>query len=54
MNADTGFPLGLEKWEDIFQSGKSWGILNRLEKSGKITQKTGKLREFEMNIILYF
>ena len=32
------FPLGLEnleKWEGIFQSGKSQGILNRLEKSGK-------------------
>ena len=50
----TGFPLGLEnleKWEGIFQSGKSQGILNRLEKSGKITQNTGKLREFEINII---
>ena len=50
----TGFPLGLEnleKWEGIFQSGKSPGILNRLEKSGKITQNTGKLREFEINII---
>ena len=34
----SGFPLGLEnleKWE---------GILNRLEKSGKTTQNTGKLR----------
>ena len=50
----TGFPLGLEnleKWEGIFQSGKSQGIFNRLEKSGKITQNTGKLREFEINII---
>ena len=53
----TGFPLGLEnlenleKWEGIFQSGKSQGILSRLEKSGKITQNTGKLREFEINII---
>ena len=28
----------------FFQSGKSQGILNRLEKSGKITQNTGKLR----------
>ena len=31
----TGFPLrleNLEKWEDIFQSGKSQGIFNRLEK----------------------
>ena len=47
----SGFPLGLEKWEGIFQSGKSQGILNRLEKLGKITQNTGKLREFEINII---
>ena len=53
----TGFPLGLEnleKWEGIFQSGKSQGILNRLEKSGKITQNTGKLGEFQTNIIFYF
>ena len=27
-----GFPLGLEKWEGIFQSGKNQRILNRLEK----------------------
>ena len=27
-----------------FQPGKSQGILNRLEKSGKTTQNTGKLR----------
>ena len=34
----SGFPVrleNLEKWEGIFQSGKSQGILNRLEKSGK-------------------
>ena len=50
----TGFPLGLEnlkKSEGIFQSGKSQGILNGLEESGKITQNAGKLREFEINII---
>ena len=50
----TGFPLGLEnleKWEGIFQSGKSQGILIRLEKSGKITQNTGKMRNFQINII---
>ena len=53
LRADNipGFPLGLEKWEGIFQSGISQGIFNRLEKSGKITQNTGKLREFEINII---
>ena len=54
LGVQAGFPLGLEnleKWEGIFQSGKSQGILNRLEKSGKITQNTGKLREFEINII---
>ena len=41
----TGFPLGLEnleKWEGVFQSGKRQGILNRLEKLGKITQNTEK------------
>ena len=46
-NVFSGFPLGLEnleKWEGIFQSGKSQGILNRLEKSGKTTQNTGKQR----------
>ena len=43
------FPLGLEirenlgKWEGIFQSGKSQGILSRLEKSGNFTQNTGKI-----------
>ena len=47
VKGSAGFPLGLEnleKWEGIFQSGKSQGILNRLEKSGKTTQNTGKLR----------
>ena len=55
----SGFPLGLEnlenleKWEGIFQSGKSQGILIRLEKSGKIIQNTGKIWEFQTNIIYY-
>ena len=46
-----GFPLGLEKlenlekWEGIFQSGKSQGILNRLEKSGKSQGKLHKILE---------
>ena len=38
VQATAGFPLGLEnlgKSEGIFQSGKSQGILNRLEKLGK-------------------
>ena len=48
---DAGFPLGLEnlenleKWEGIFQSGKSQGILNRLEKSGKSQGKSHKILE---------
>ena len=40
-----------------WENGKAFssqGIFNRLEKSGKITQNTGKLREFEINIIWYF
>ena len=47
----TGFPLGLEKlenlekWEGIFQSGKSQGILNRLEKSGKSQGKPHQILE---------
>ena len=42
------------KWEGTFQSGKSPGILKRLEKSGEITQNTRKLREFQTNVICYF
>ena len=45
-------PLGLEnlgKWESIFQSGKSQGILNRLEKSGK----SHKILE-DREVICYF
>ena len=47
----SGFPLGLEnlenleKWEGIFQSGKSQGILMRLEKSGKSQGKSHKILE---------
>ena len=57
VHVNTGFPLGLEnleKWEGIFQSGKSQGILNRLQKSGKSQGKSHKilekLKEFEINI----
>ena len=52
----TGFPLGLEnlenleKWEGIFQSGKSQGILNRLEKSGKSQGKSYKILENSGNL----
>ena len=48
-----GFPLGLEnleKWEGIFQSGKSQGILNRLEKSGKSQGKSHKILENSGNL----
>ena len=41
------FTLGSENLED----GKSQGILNRLEKSAKITENTGKLREIHTNVI---
>ena len=33
---------------------KSQGILNRPEKSGKMTPNTGKVREFQSNVIYYF
>ena len=35
------------KWEGIFQSEKSQGILSRLEKSGNFAQNTGKMGKFE-------
>ena len=41
----TGKQGKLKKWEGIFQSGKSQGILSRLEKSGNFTQNTGKIRK---------
>ena len=53
----TGFALGLEnleKWGGIFQSGKSREILNRLEKSGKITQNTGKTSGNVRKMLCYF
>ena len=43
----TGKP---EKWEGIFQSGKVREFWKDMEKSGKITQSTGKFREFQKNI----
>ena len=39
-------PTWTGKWESIFQSGKSQGILNRLQKSGDFTKNTGKERAF--------
>ena len=57
----AGFPLGLEnleKWEGIFPVREKSGNFEQTgkvrEKSGKITQNTGKLREFQTNIIVYF
>ena len=37
-----------------FPVRESQGILNRLEKSGKITRNTRKVREFQTNVIYYF
>ena len=36
------FPLGLEKWEGIFQLGN----FEQTGKSGKITQNTREVKEF--------
>ena len=41
----TGKPGKPGKWEGIFQSGKSQGILIRLEKSGKSQGKSHKILE---------
>ena len=50
----TGFPLGLENLENgSFQSGKSRGILNRLQKSRK-SHKILDNSEFQTSIICYF
>ena len=52
----TWFPPGLEigenleKWEGIFQSGKSQGILSRLEKSGKSQGILPKILEKQENL----
>ena len=50
---DAGFPLDWKTWK-YGKALSSQGSLNRLEKSGKFTQNTGKLREFQINIILIF
>ena len=49
VSTPTGKPT---KWGSIFQSGKSQGILNMLEKSGNFTQNAGKLKGILDN--LYF
>ena len=52
LQQHSGFPLGLEnleKWEGIFQSGKSQGILNRLEKSGEVRETHTKYWKTEIN-----
>ena len=36
------------------ENGKSLGILNRLEMSGKIIQNTGKLWGFQTYVLCYF
>ena len=47
----SGFPLRLENLEN----GKTFSSQEKVrEKLGKITQNTGKLGEFEINIIWYF
>ena len=52
IDAMSEFPLGLEnleKWEGIFQSGKSSGNFEQTgkvgRKSAKITQNTGNFRQ---------
>ena len=40
-----------ENGKAFSSQGKSQGIFYRLEKSGEMTQNTGKLQEFGINII---
>ena len=49
----SGFPPGLGNLE-YWENWNSPGIFNRLEKSEKITQNTGKVGEFQIYIIYYF
>ena len=50
----SGFPLDWKNGKAFSsQGGKSREILNRLEKSRKITQNTGKLREFQKKVFVY-
>ena len=44
----------LGKCENIFQSGKSQVILNRLEKSGNFTPNTEKVKDFVQFLFLFF
>ena len=48
----SGFPLGLETWEGIFQSGKSQGIWTDWKSRGK-SHKILENREFQTNVILF-
>ena len=53
----AGFPLGLEnlgKWEGIFQSGKSQGILEQTGKVGKNHTKYWKIRGISDKYYLLF
>ena len=50
----SGFPLGLENLENGGKAFSSQEILNRLEKSGKIEQITGKVGEFQTNFFFFF
>ena len=57
---NPGFPLGLENLEKPGKMGRHFPVREKSgnfeqtgkvrEKSGKITQNTGKLRKFEINI----
>ena len=40
-------------WKNFYQSGKSQGILCRLEKSGKFGQNTGKGREISIFCVIF-
>ena len=50
----SGFPLGLENGKAFSSQGKVGEFLNRVGKARKIMQNTGKVREFQTNVIYYF
>ena len=52
VSTRTGKPGEMERHFSVRE--KNQGILNRREKSGKITENTGKIKKIQRNVIYYF
>ena len=49
----SGFPLGLKKWEDIFQSVKSRGIFEQIRKVKENQRKYWKSQGFYYFLVIF-